>query len=445
MAIGTTNITTTLVRSTLQEDNNSVVGLANSEKINKWSKKKPVRGTWPLSVNNNYGIDFQGLWAYQRPRGKDYSEYFRLGDFRGYEHDQTKTLPPAYVRFDQTTFVGRSAYSPTGYYTISGTLKINTGQESEITLADLGLSNYYFGMYVNRPDHSEWYYKTLGAVVADNQYISASIKLSSPYTTYDDFPFLFQDNLPINVQFILSPVSATSWTEGNVGFRLPQEVVAGIDMRSSFNMTIAHWIIPDPSDVTFPYSGYSTGAFVIHSDINEYTLLAGFKLISKPSWLDCDVYDNINNRVATGAYYNGMSVRATPNSINNSFDRYDDIVLGDSSTHQLASISVMQQGKPATAYCTMDGFTSSPAASCSINSGGGSILVKFTPVGLSATAVGVGVTILRDGTTRVGFNNTHTARNGVLSSFSVDISPAAQRGHQYQVIISDSTAPTFTE
>lgn len=445
MAIGTTKITTTLVRSTLQEDNNSVVGLANSENINKWSKKKPVRGAWPLSTNNNYGIEFQNLWAYQRPRGKDYSEYFRLGDFRGYEHNQALTLPPAYVQHSGTTFSGRSEYSPTGYYSISGTLRLNTGQVSEITLADLGLEGYYFGMFVNRPAHSEWWFKTLGVVAADSQYISASIAMSSPYTSYNDFPFLVQDSLPINVQFILSSSPITEWssTGPSVYFRLPQEIVAGIDMRSSYNMTIAHWAIPDPGTLSFLYQYYVEDESVIHTDINSSTLPAGFVIISKPSWIDTRVYDNANNRITTGPFYDGMSVRAVPNSINNGYPRNGSITIGDTGSHTIGQISIHQAGAPAKTYIHITGF-SATGASATINYGGGSIRVSFTPTNLSATSVYVSATVI-DGSSQRGFNNTHMARNGDVASFDVNISPAAQEGHVYDVYITEGQAPYYPE
>jgi len=444
MAIDTTNITTTLVRSTLQEDNNSVVGLANSEKINKWSKKKPVRGEWPYSDNANYGIEHLALWAYQRPRGKDYSEYFRLGDFRGYEHDQTLTLPPAYVQHSGTTFSGRSEYSPTGYYSISGTLRLNTGRVSEITLADLGLEGYYFGMFVNRPAHSEWWFKTLGVVAADSQYISASIAMSSPYTSYNDFPFLVQDSLPINVQFILSSEPLTSWSSAGPGtyFRLPQEIVAGIDMRSSYNMTIAHWIIPDPSSISFPYQYYAETGSLIHSDINEYTLPAGWVIISKPSWITTRVYNNPDNRITTGPFYDNFSLLATPTSNNNGAPRYGTIAIGDTSSHQIGQVGVHQHGAPPNANIHIIGFNATGISAVFASEyANGKILVTFTPTDLSDTSVYISVTVF-DGYTQVGFDGDHMSRNDpYITSFYVDVSPTGYEGATYDVYVIEGRDP----
>ena len=60
-----------------------------------------------------------------------------------------------------------------------------------------------------------------------------------------------------------------------------------------------------------------------------------------------------------------MSVRAIPKSANTGANRSGNIVLGDSSSHELARIAVSQDGAPPIAYCTMMGFTSSPAATAS--------------------------------------------------------------------------------
>lgn len=48
-----------------------------------------------------------------------------------------------------------------------------------------------------------------------------------------------------------------------------------------------------------------------------------------------------------------------------------------------------------------------------------------------------------DGSSQRGFNNTHMARNGVVSSFDVDIYPTAQEGHVYHVYINEGQAPYF--
>lgn len=104
-ALPTTNITTTLVANTLGVVTRNVGELCTSSKINMWSKRKPVRDTRlsipvdEVGVGNlqnsaeNYGLiipAYQGddslLTTYKRPTGGP-SYPYRLGDFRGYDHN----------------------------------------------------------------------------------------------------------------------------------------------------------------------------------------------------------------------------------------------------------------------------------------------------------------------------------------------------------------------
>lgn len=111
-ALGQTNISTTLVGNTLGISTRAVSQLCTSDRINMWSKYKPVRynansvdinSDFWKSSNGNCGIDTpnaQSLpsngpmtqWSYQRPRGSAYNEPFRLGDFRLYNHNAQPLL-----------------------------------------------------------------------------------------------------------------------------------------------------------------------------------------------------------------------------------------------------------------------------------------------------------------------------------------------------------------
>lgn len=104
MALGQTNITTTLIRNTLVEDNNKVSELCLSTLINMWSRYKPTRGAegtltfWKGSdglcgfslPTLAGGVWSQANWQYVKPNAN-----YRLGDFRGYEHINT-LKPPIY-------------------------------------------------------------------------------------------------------------------------------------------------------------------------------------------------------------------------------------------------------------------------------------------------------------------------------------------------------------
>ena len=110
MALGTTNISTTLVANTIGTGSNDVGTLCTSSKINMWSKKKPVilnqlfpdrSGNWWLGIGNDCGITATHVGTiaevinaidnnaipmyYNKPTGGD-SAPFRLADFAGYDH-----------------------------------------------------------------------------------------------------------------------------------------------------------------------------------------------------------------------------------------------------------------------------------------------------------------------------------------------------------------------
>jgi hypothetical protein len=103
MALGTTNITTTLIANTIGVGSNDVGTLCASNKVNKWSKYKPIRlnklsgVTLDDQINNNFSFDLDNEvstspetaslknWAYLKPTGGATSQY-RMGDFRGYYH-----------------------------------------------------------------------------------------------------------------------------------------------------------------------------------------------------------------------------------------------------------------------------------------------------------------------------------------------------------------------
>lgn len=98
MALPLINISTSLVSTTIGEASNDVGALCKSTKVNKWSKRKPLRFdkitglTVPEIESLGSGIvrvnDFTEPWLfdYLKPRGGAVDEPYRLGDFRGYNH-----------------------------------------------------------------------------------------------------------------------------------------------------------------------------------------------------------------------------------------------------------------------------------------------------------------------------------------------------------------------
>lgn len=117
MALPKINITTDLVRSTLNETNNNVGLLCKSNNINKWSKWKPISCsdiliTDDILKKNNFGLipktlpsnittsTVPELWSYNKPVGGINSP-FRLGDFRGYNHEAAPSVYMSDVDWNQ--------------------------------------------------------------------------------------------------------------------------------------------------------------------------------------------------------------------------------------------------------------------------------------------------------------------------------------------------------
>lgn len=92
MALGTTNITTTLVKNTLSEDSNAVSHLGTSPNINKWSPNRP--GIW--YSNNTGGSNWLPSIGTQPTFVPYYPAPHQLGKFRGYEHTYSVEQKPTY-------------------------------------------------------------------------------------------------------------------------------------------------------------------------------------------------------------------------------------------------------------------------------------------------------------------------------------------------------------
>lgn len=112
MALPNDKISTTLVANTLGTSSRDVGTLCTHQAINMWSRHKPVQfnTTDPLTVAQLSSVD-QGMsidpisnlstvqaatWRYARPNGGANNAPYRIGDFRGYDHD---SLPFLYVGY----------------------------------------------------------------------------------------------------------------------------------------------------------------------------------------------------------------------------------------------------------------------------------------------------------------------------------------------------------
>jgi hypothetical protein len=109
MALPNSNISVAMVKAELGAATNDVGQLCIHPNINKWSKWKPVRFNKvsgltladlqsvnfgfliPTDSNNDYTILLQP-WEYLKPRGGAQNEFYRLDDFRNYNHNSVKLM-----------------------------------------------------------------------------------------------------------------------------------------------------------------------------------------------------------------------------------------------------------------------------------------------------------------------------------------------------------------
>ena len=208
MALGTTNITTTLVGQTIGVESRDVGTLCSSSLINKWSKYKPVIypvisttgiTNWWKAVGGNCGLSIteysniedlvtaiiNGVtWDYNRPTGGSSSPY-RLGDFRGYNHS-------AEIPFKSFN-VPSIAYNNSVDSVAGAAISISLGEEYNLAITDINrIKDWYFGCYMVKSSGSALY----------PRYITASDKISVeaasveipiyglPEGTYYVYPFL---------------------------------------------------------------------------------------------------------------------------------------------------------------------------------------------------------------------------------------------------------------
>lgn len=116
MALPNTGITTTLVGNELVVATRNVGNLCRAESINKWSAWKPVRSNKLTGLTQSdmesvgYGIyrvneaQFPWQFGYNKPRGGAYSEYYRLGDFRNYNHQAGFPVQIEMISVDNPSF-----------------------------------------------------------------------------------------------------------------------------------------------------------------------------------------------------------------------------------------------------------------------------------------------------------------------------------------------------
>lgn len=191
MALGTTNISTTLVGTTLGTSSRDVGTLCTHSAINKWSKWKPIRlnkvtgitesdlatadyGLIPTASSTNYANVVSSKWAYNQPRGGDYNEPYRLGDFRNYDHGAPAICGIPASEKANRTFANIKQIG----------ISVNvSGTSLRIGLSDFlgAIGAYYFGVII--VDGSSKYIKTASADLANSGYTLDLDLEQAPFNT----------------------------------------------------------------------------------------------------------------------------------------------------------------------------------------------------------------------------------------------------------------------
>lgn len=213
MALGTTDITTTLVKNTLGEDQTAVYHLCDSPLINKWSKYKPVVGSWPTAEAGNYALNLPVNWNYISIINNG-----RLGDFRGYEHNTSLAFPTIHSLTSEE--VVTTLNPTTGPTNNSWKIRIyNAASSVRITPSDLGLSNYYVGLKVWGGCPTS--YKTYFQVSAGSEN-GTDIQIQATYDyENDNFFDLPYGSGTYNYMLFLGAYSTTGWETSYPGLTIP--------------------------------------------------------------------------------------------------------------------------------------------------------------------------------------------------------------------------------
>ena len=162
MALPNTNISTTLVGNTLGAASRDVGTLCTHPNINKWSKWKPVRFNkvtgltlselqsinYGIGINNYSSVDNVksayaseiSVWTYLRPRGGQLNEFYRLGDFRNYNHSASEIVGGSTVTSNVSNELGKNNDI------IASLFVTGNASSSELSWADLNLSGRKIGL-----------------------------------------------------------------------------------------------------------------------------------------------------------------------------------------------------------------------------------------------------------------------------------------------------------
>ena len=313
MALPNTGISTSLVRSTIGAATNDVGSLCTHPNINKWSRWKPIRSNkvtglvetdlenaqfgfaFPIEINAGASILSQN-WVYEKPRGLEYNEGYRLGDFRNYNHQAgipfTISIPD--------TFLANASNPSIGVCSVVST-------NSDIQLSKLLKNRYLGAMVFIAGSEGTALYKTtdIGGFSGSPEKAEISLK---------DCPLATEGEI-LSVYLFVSPSAITEWTS------LPYEALASLNAEGNMSFKTSVYVtgVPKLNKHIIDVSGINVHGW--SETINGYatgTLLTALTKSMEASTVTVTARKNSNNElVYTKVYSAGDNVDPTY------IDKYD--------------------------------------------------------------------------------------------------------------------------
>jgi hypothetical protein len=374
--IGSTNVSISKVKEALGSALNSLFDLGTLATINKWSKYKPVRGTWPASSNGRYGLsiprwhytnnafyfeqaDQTGSpynntvdnWWLLHPRGGSPGgtpdEPVRLGDFRGYEHSPNYTQPPIHCLTDmQDENASLNPAQPDGGFSGGGAVvrcNVSNGTDITLTVGDIALEDYYFGILISCSDGK--FIKTninplSSGNLAKGQWCSYNCYLlddSDSSSAYGDLPYAVGT---FNLSYIICDEPFEAWTNLTVAtnraiYLLPTGNQYQTYFKNAFSLTVTGWLKTAVNSFYWTNSQQGAGTYqstkVMLSGTDDFTVnLWDIITDTAVTWLSYTVYaaDQTTQITNPALWHHGCFIRFYPNSVNGGLVRQAVITIG---------------------------------------------------------------------------------------------------------------------
>ncbi len=328
-----TTVPSATVKTTLGESIYKWSELITSDLINKWSKYKPVKDTWPTADDNKYGLNLYAgsnphRWDYLQPGGGSIvGEPFRAGDFRGYEHDRTLAYPSIQCRDTDNSWEA-NLYPSGSPYMQRWYCRAHRSASSVIIIpSDLGLDNYYVGIKTDATG-GPWY-KTFGQVkdltFAKSWNASISCEIVDWDTIYPSFVSFPYHIGAVNWQLFLSYTAASDWTASAPTDILYFPGIANGGSPASYDTDGTNIYITSGSFTIKDWLKLSTNT-LIHSpageaeDVTVYCSYAGgppdwtASVITGGTWITLS-YNDAGTPVAANLVVSGFNLRVTTDAI----------------------------------------------------------------------------------------------------------------------------------